>query len=391
MFLKFKQLNQTLVEECYELNNSADAQRPKLHSAAIAIQAWWRGILTRNKIRLYNSSALKIQAEYRKHSQMRKFHDFVANSLKKKREDYYNNQATKIQALFRGYLSRKNIHNFYARKRYLEMIKLQNEIVKEHLNKFKKSQDEEARVLKNHRDEEKIVNQARRTHYLLSTAQISGVYDPRVKNGRQRQPMEQMLRTVKPLGPLERKVKLPPLGQDARVLNATERQILANGQKIEQPQGPFKPTRMSVLERRFRPMNPSLRVSEPYETSIEDARAQLKFDDKIKRKTDKFIAGGMAPVEAHKQLLHTKSLYGHIDYGNKHFRAYEHELLTKDLEKMYGDDEPDNGDIGEGDDINFQGNVKPRFKAVVSPIPCFDKYMDDRVRGSKKQIKTDSF
>lgn len=138
-------------------------------------------------------------------------------------------------------------------------------------------------------------------------------------------------------------------------------------------------------------MNPSLRVSEPYETSIEDARAQLKFDDKIKRKTDKFIAGGMAPVEAHKQLLHTKSLYGHIDYGNKHFRAYEHELLTKDLEKMYGDDEPDNGDIGEGDDINFQGNVKPRFKAVVSPIPCFDKYMDDRVRGSKKQIKTDSF
>lgn len=97
------------------------------------------------------------------------------------------------------------------------MIKLQNEIVKEHLNKFKKSQDEEARVLKNHRDEEKIVNQARRTHYLLSTAQISGVYDPRVKNGRQRQPMEQMLRTVKPLGPLERKVKLPPLGQDARV------------------------------------------------------------------------------------------------------------------------------------------------------------------------------
>merc|ERR1719461_1502026 len=127
--------------------------------------------------------------------------------------------------------------------------------------------------------------------------------------------MEQMLRTVQPLGPLERKVKLPPLGQDARVLN---------------------PTRMSVLERRFRPMNPSLRVSEPYETHIEDARAQLKFDDKIKRKTDKFIAGGMVPVEQYQQLLHTKSLYGHIDYGNKHFRAYEHELLTKDIDGEQG-------------------------------------------------------
>ena len=97
------------------------------------------------------------------------------------------------------------------------MIKLQNEIVKEHLDKFKKSQDEEEKKRKNIKDAEKIINQARKTHYLLSTAQISGVYDPRVKNGRSRQPMEQMLRTVQPLGPLERKVKLPPLGQDARV------------------------------------------------------------------------------------------------------------------------------------------------------------------------------
>jgi len=390
MFLKFKQLNQTLVEECYRQNNQADSQRPKLHSAAIAIQAWWRGILTRNNIRLLNRSAVKIQAEYKKHRQMRKFHKFVSDSLKKKREDYYNNQATKIQALFRGYLSRKNIHNFYARKRYLEMIKLQNEIVKEHLDKFKKTQDEEERVLKLVQDQEKIVNQARRTHYLLSTSQISGVYDPRVKNGRSRQPMEQMLRTVQPLGPLERKVKLPPLGQDARVLNAQERRILENGQKIVQPQGPFKPTRMSVLERRFRPMNPSLRVSEPYETHIEDARAQLKFDDKIKRKTDTFIAGGMPPVEEYQQLLHTKSLYGHIDYGNKHFRAYEQELLTKDLEKLMKCDLISDKNI-ESDIHLKEGNIKPRFKAVVSPIPCFDKYMDDKLRETKKQIQTDSF
>ena len=247
------------------------------------------------------------------------------------------------------------------------MIKLQNEIVKEHLDKFKKNQDEEDRIRKNAEDEEKIVNQARKTHYLLSTAQISGVYDPRVKNGRSRQPMEQMLRTVKPLGPLDRKVKLPPLGQNARVLNAHERKILENGKKIAQPQGPFKPTRMSVLERRFRPMNPSLRVSEPFETHIEEARAQLKFDDKMKRKTDKFIAGGMVPVEEYQQLLHTKSLYGHIDYGNKHFRAYEQELLTKELDEEAGLREE-------------EGNMKPRFKAVVSPIPCFDKYMDNRYR-----------
>ena len=161
------------------------------------------------------------------------------------------------------------------------------------------------------------------------------------------------------------------------LLNAQERRILENGKKLQQPQGPFKPTRMSVLERRFRPMNPSLRVSEPYETHIEDARAQLKFDDKIKRKTDKFIAGGMVPVEQYQQLLHTKSLYGHIDYGNKHFRAYEHELLTKDIEGK-----------GEEEDYGYDdvGNLKPRFKAVVSPIPCFDKYMDDRVRDTNKQI-----
>lgn len=135
------------------------------------------------------------------------------------RVNFYDLQATKIQALWRGYKSRKTKpekHNFYKRKKYLQAVNLQNEIITEQLSRFKQQRDEEKYKLKAITEENNIIQEARRTHYLLSTRQIQGVYDPRNKNGQRRYPMDNMLRTVKPFSALDRlnnKKKLPNIGE----------------------------------------------------------------------------------------------------------------------------------------------------------------------------------
>jgi len=298
--------------------------------------------------------ATMIQSLYRGFRQRKLFHNFVELTVETMRASYYDLQATKIQSVFRGYMSRKTIHNFYARKKYLEMVVLQNQIVKDHLHQYKCQQAEEKSKLKAVADEKQIIYQARKTHYLLSTTQISGVYDPRVKNGKRREPMEQMLKTVAPLGKLERKPKLPAIGEQSS--SSEHAKIVEKARRLPQPQGPFRKTRESVIEQRYRQLNPSLRVSEPYETHIDEARQQLRFDDMMKRiKADRFLPVMKCRDEPHQQLLHTTSPYGHINYGNKHFRAYK-----------------------AGTEIQSPKNT--RFRTVVSPIPFFDKYLADNER-----------
>lgn len=366
MYLQFIQQNQDLELECYRLNNLADTNRPKLHQAAIVIQACYRGYAVREELKKLNKNAKIIQSVYRGYRARRCYHNFVKATVKSMRENYYHKMATKIQSTYRGYLVRKNTHNFYARKRYLEMVKLQNAIVHEHLSNFKKAQDEEKQKRQSSKEKRQIIYEARKNHYLLSTRQVSGVYDPRVKNGIAREPMERMLRTVQPLEPFERKQKLPDIGAhlDVSQRDLNSRQKLMS--VTSQPQGPFKRDRDAVIEQRFRDLNPTLRVSDKYEQSLLEARQQLRFDDMMKRiKGKPFLPVMRCAQEPYQNLLHTTSEYGHIDYGNKHFRAFESDTSTSSKNKSTEEQE--------------------RFENVVSPIPFFDKYLAERERRLRKQ------
>jgi len=351
MFLKFFKANENLLDEVYRLNNEADSNRLLHYNSAVKIQAAFRGHAIRKWLSTHNHHATVIQSFYRGHRQRRLFRKMVAKKVKSDRENYYHKMATKIQALFRGFLVRKNKHNFYARKRYLEIIKLQNEIVIEHLSNLKMQQDEVKARQTAEKEKTKIIYNARKNHYLLSTHQKSGVYDPRRPNGRVREPMEKMLRVVKPLGSFERKKKLPDIGlthADDVTPNLSRKSTITR-----QPQGPFKKNREDIIEQRFRELNPSLRVSEAYDFSIQEARQQLKFDNMAKCLRGPPFQFMKVSQEPYQPRLHTTSDYRHIDYGNKHFRAFEEKKSTQD---------------------------DSRFANVVSPIPFFDKYMADRER-----------
>lgn len=394
MYLDFLRQNETLIKECYAQNQAADLNRSKLHSAAIAIQSFWRGFCVRENIKNLNRQAVIIQSNYRGYRQQKKFHILMSETVNKMRINFYDLQSTKIQAIWRGYMSRKTKHDYYKRQKYLQAVALQNSIIIDHLQRFKQNRDEEKRKMDNIQEEQNIIHEARKTHYLLSTRQIQGVYDPRNKNGQRRMPMDDMLRNVRPFtnnerNNLTRKQKLPSIGEKIKskhFFNDEDRNSnskkdeeeseynnysksaqftnqqkirLENAKKINQPQGPFKRERDAVLEQRFRPLNPSLRVSESYNTGIEEARQNLKFDDYSKKinKNKEFLPVMISTKkEKYQQKLHSTTKYGHIDYGNRHFRAYEQE--EKESKKGKGQ----------------------RFANIVGPIPDFDKYMEERQR-----------
>ena len=78
--------------------------------------------------------------------------------------------------------------------------------------------------------------------------------------------------------------------------------------------------------------------------------------------------------EKYQQLLHTTSTYGHIDYGNKHFRAYESDNdRSKSIKRT-------KGSKTQGNATHEPCQNEVRFATVVSPIPDFDKYMEERER-----------
>lgn len=401
-YLSYLRQNASLIEECYTANQQSDTNRVTLHSAAIAIQKTWRGYILRQKIKHLNKMATTIQSVYRGYKCRKWFHVQIAISVEEMRRSYYDIMATKIQSTWRGYRSRKVCHNFYARKKYLEFVQIQNEIVVEQLTRYKQHTDDEKQRMNAILEEQAIINEARKTHYLLSTSQVKGVYDPRTKNGQRRYPMDEMLRSVRPLGiskintnakqqsatsilstsgsALDKPV-LPNIGTSSDLYDnnahnnysptaqmTTQNKLrILKAKKISQPQGPFKRGRMEVLSQRFRPLKPSLRVSESYNVGIEEARQQLKFDDytrKINKGTEFVPVMVQTQKEKYQQLLHSTSPYGHIDYGNKHFRAYETEIMQglKETELEPG---------------SASGE---RFATVVSPIPDFDKYLEKRER-----------
>ncbi len=94
-----------------------------------------------------------------------------------KRKNFYDKQATLCQKTWRGYFSRKYIFNYYKRKAYLLAIQHKNEAVLNELKEYKDYMDRQAEEKRNIEKYQKLEEKAKREHYLISTKQISGVYN----------------------------------------------------------------------------------------------------------------------------------------------------------------------------------------------------------------------
>ncbi|KAL9959002.1 hypothetical protein ACROYT_G036083 [Oculina patagonica] len=355
-FVALMESRRKVVEQLYEEKRDAEEQRNREFQAALKIQCWFRGTKVRAYLKFLHFCATTIQRHFRGHKGREIYRRLVQENLAKMRIDFYNRQATIIQKFWRGFYIRKYVYNYYSRKKYLEGVVTKNEIVRKELDEFAIKSRQEKELKKDL--EEKLTKQtkARKTHYLISTHQIPGVYNSPFYPP-QPSAKEIELRNARPLSHRSRRKLRSQLPSDAaEILNYSQSIKIVSRESNSPPlppismkstakvQGPFR-TPDEVWQQRHKPLNPSLRVATSY-VSAEDARADMKANEWVTRLIDDKFVPFTHRERPYDPLLHTTSQYGSLPYGTKHFREEDSER-----------------------------HITPsRFQTVVSPIPVFEQF-----------------
>ncbi|CAB3976877.1 spermatogenesis-associated 17-like [Paramuricea clavata] len=336
-FVRLQVETSSIKDELFRKLREGERNRKTEYDSAVRIQSWFRGIKVRAFLKFLHHCATVIQRRYRGHLDRIWYRDIVQDAVVQMRERYYNSMATRIQKAWRGYYTRKYMHNYYSRKRYLEGLKTKNSIVRKELEVWRISLEREKEIERQKDEEATKEAYNKRHHYLLSTVQIPGVYNARFNPELRTKEVE--LRSARQRGQL-RKHKTVSANTTSRSLNAESSVLPPIGKSA---QGPFR-KQDEVSYQRHRPLNPTLRVQTAY-TSVEESRAKMKTEEWIARVVEKPFQPFTHHEKVYNPLLHTKSTFGSLPYGSKHFREECDKHVTQE-----------------------------RFRTVVSPIPVFEQF-----------------
>ncbi|CAH1792563.1 unnamed protein product, partial [Owenia fusiformis] len=346
-----------IVDECYERKNEAEAARANEFRAIVRIQAWFRGQRVRAYIRHLHKCAGFIQARWRGYLGRIYYRICVQNSVFIMKMNHYNAMATKVQKIWRGYYTRKYISNYYSRKRYLEGLQVKNEIVRNELEEYAEQQ-EMIEQRKREMAEKKLKDDhAAKTHYLVSTEVIPGIYNsPFLPFDRRHlyarlypSEKEYLLRSTRPRSHKIVEPKEPEFDATSKSYSLPKHKPLPPiGPK---PQGPFRDA-AEVQAQRYKPFQPSLRVATNY-LSVEEAREAMKAEEWVNRINDNTFQPFSRRDRDYEPLLHTTSQFGHLPYGTNYFRE---EKIDKHV-------------------------VQQSFQSVVAPIPILEKLNDTYSQG----------
>lgn len=308
-------------EEYYQRNRQVNEYRKHEYYAAVKIQSWFRGCKVRAYIRYLNKMMVYIQKWWRGYLGRKKFRKMVETAYFIMKMNFYNEMAVRIQKRWRGYYIRKYIHNYYALKKYLEAIALNNEIVRRELEEFAemKEKEEEKRALEKERKKKDYL--ARKMHYLLSTAQIAGIYNSPYRPFPD--PMELELRKVKPLRLKPKRIKVDSVSShwlpcsESFSFQAGPTPLPPIGR--QKPQGPFRDP-AEVLQQRYKPLQSEL-LLEPSCVTLQIAREKLRLEEWRNRVHDNvFLPFSYNIPEPYVPCMQRANKYGQSSYGLKHFR-----------------------------------------------------------------------
>ncbi|XP_074435420.1 spermatogenesis-associated protein 17 isoform X3 [Larus michahellis] len=258
---------------------------------------------------------------------------------------------SEIQKRWRGYYVRKYIHNYYALKKYLEAISVNNEIVRqqEHcqlnlhliagtnttaycimrneLQEYAEMKEKEEKRKDIEKKEKEKKYQARKMHYLLSTEKIAGIYNSPLRKSPD--PMELLLRKSKPLSHRQQQMKSPFAYELYDWPTCKRPPTFSTAQPLppigrQKPQGPFRDT-AEVLQQRYKPLEPTLRVAASINSPLEKAREEMKKEEWRNCIHDnEFLPfSSYHKNEKYDPSIHRSVKYGQGTYGIKHFREVQ--------------------------------------------------------------------
>ncbi|XP_059699327.1 spermatogenesis-associated protein 17 [Haemorhous mexicanus] len=331
-----------LREEYFLTNRAIDEERKVKYKAAVKIQRWFRACRVRAYLRYLSKMAILIQKRWRGYLRRKYFKEVVERAYFIKKQKFYNEMAVRIQKTWRGYYVRKNIHNFYALKKYLQGVSAKNEIVRLELQEEAEKKEHEKKMKDLEKKEKEKKYQARKTHYLLSTEQIPGVYNSPFRKSPD--PMELLLRQSKPLTHRKQQVKSPfadelygwPTCKKPPAFVTSLPVLPADRQK---PQGPF-PDPAKVLQQRYKPVEPTLRVRESMYSSPAKAREPTQREEwrnPIHGKEFLPFSSHHKNYEKYEPSLFKSGKYGQEPYGTKYFREVcpKKWIADKDFETLF--------------------------------------------------------
>jgi hypothetical protein len=263
-------------------------------------------------------------------------------AVKKMMLDFYNDQATIIQKRWRGFFVRKYVHNYYARKHYLAMVEKKNSMIRERLDEYnQQTKQEMAKHLQDMR-QKRVEEEAKKTHFLMSTAQIPGVYNSPYRIYPHE--MEFFMKNAK--YPVKPKSEASELKKSNSMSNSTGDEL----PPIKKVQGPFRNMR-EVSNQRNKPLNPTLRVQTSY-LHLEEAREQMKLDEWRTRLVDDVFQPFTQYRYPYQRLMHGTTEYGDLP---------DNYLRTEEPEKHVSSED---------------------FKRVVSPVPVLERLNDTYSKGA---------
>uniref|UniRef100_G1RVG1 Spermatosis associated 17 n=1 Tax=Nomascus leucogenys TaxID=61853 RepID=G1RVG1_NOMLE len=302
----------TVGRQYYFRNSVVDPFRKKENDAAVKIQSciyfyprhlnrivtiiqkWWRSFLGRKQYQL------TVQVAY---------YTMMMN--------LYNAMAVRIQRRWRGYRVRKYLFNYYYLKEYLRVVSETNDAIREALEEFAEMKETEEKKANLEREEKKRDYQARKMHYLLSTKQIPGIYNSPFR--KEPDPWELQLQKAKPLTHRRPKVKQKDSTSLTDWLACTSTRSFPRSEILppinrKQCQGPFRDI-TEVLEQRYKPLEPTLRVAEPID-ELKLAREELRREERLRNVNDNMFLPFSSYHKKEKYIpsMHLSSKYGPISY-----------------------------------------------------------------------------
>ncbi|XP_069378137.1 spermatogenesis-associated protein 17 [Paralichthys olivaceus] len=175
--LEVKSEAEDLHRELFCRNSQAEENRQRESWAATRIQSWFRACKVQAYVSHLHKKAIIIQKIWRGFTARARFRQMVKAAYFIMKMNFYEEMAVRIQRRWRGFYVRKYIHNFYARKRYLEGLSRNNELVRRELDELEHLQKRERDCLQVIKEQTNKVYQAHRLHHLLSTKQRPGVFN----------------------------------------------------------------------------------------------------------------------------------------------------------------------------------------------------------------------
>ncbi|XP_004375988.2 spermatogenesis-associated protein 17 [Trichechus manatus latirostris] len=194
---------------------------------------------------------------------------------------------------------------------------------KEALEEFAEMKEREEKKTVLEREEKKRDHQARKMHYLLSTKQIPGIYNSPFR--KEPDPWELRLRKAKPLTHRRAEVTQKCCINLGDWLACTSSRSFPRSEILppinrKQCQGPFRDI-AEVLQQRYKPLEPTLRVAEPISES-KDAREAFRREEWARNINDNMFLpfSSYHKDEKYTPSMHSSSKYGADSYGHQRFR-----------------------------------------------------------------------